>query len=82
MDQQEIKAILLKHGESLNNIDKTLVRQEFNLSEHMRRTALLETSVAILQRKQYNAEGAMKLLAVVGTLFGVAATIMRMKGIL
>lgn len=75
MDHNEIKTILLRYGESLKSIDLTLVRQEENLKEHMRRTALLEDRVFILDKAYRNTEGVVKFIMLVGTIATIFLTI-------
>lgn len=54
MDEKRLERIemnLVEHLGMLHNIDKTLIRQEGTLKEHMRRTRAAEESVAILKEE-------------------------------
>lgn len=49
-----INVQLDKLDEKLDNVDKTLIRQEESLKEHMRRTELLERHYESLQSELHN----------------------------
>lgn len=64
----------------LDSVDKTLVKQEANLGEHMRRTALAEKSIDVVQQdlkpiKRHVAvmEGLLKGFGLFATLVSVLA---------
>lgn len=51
-----------KIEESIINIDKTLVKQHISLDEHIRRTALLETQLAPIQKHVVVVQGIIAFL--------------------
>ncbi len=64
----------------LDSVDKTLVKQEANLGEHMRRTELAEKNISNVRKdiepvKRHVAymEGALKGIGIVGILMGIIA---------
>lgn len=68
----------------LDSMDKTLVKQEANLGEHMRRTELAEESISELRKdvepiKRHVAfmEGALKGVGVIATVVSVIAGIIK-----
>lgn len=75
-----------KLDERLDGIDKTLIRQEGHLSEHIRRTGLLETQterlfdeIKPIKRHVNQIEGVIKFIGflsiIAGLLSGIAAVI-------
>lgn len=63
----------------LDSVDKTLVKQEVNLNEHMRRTELAEkqisdikTELAPIKRHVDMVHGALKLLGILSLAIGAA----------
>lgn len=67
-------------NDRLNSMDKTLVKQEENLKEHMRRTAILEEGLKPVQKHVTRVEGALKLLGVISVLVGIAAGVAKLLG--
>jgi hypothetical protein len=74
-------------AERLGNIDVTLAHQASSLREHMRRTDLLEREqkeirkdVKPLTRAHHMWAGVGKATAVIGTLLGVVAGILKVLG--
>lgn len=68
----------------LDSVDKTLVKQEANLGEHMRRTDLLEQGQVSLRQeieplKKHKAfiEGALKGIGLIATAVSVAAGLIK-----
>ena len=75
-------------GERLNSMDKTLIKQEINLSEHMKRSLANEESVKILSnelkpiRTHVNhVEGALKLIGLLGVIMGIISGIIKVIAI-
>lgn len=73
----------------LDAVDKTLVKQEANLGEHMRRTDLAESRMDIIQAdiqpiKKHVAmmEGALKGIGVLATIVGIIAGIIKIASLL
>ena len=71
--------------ERLDSMDRTLVKQEANLAEHMRRTELAENAIKALDedlapiKKHVNMlQGVLKLIAVLGTVVGIAVGIAKL----
>lgn len=57
----------------LDKVDITLVRQEENLREHMRRTTLLEQEFKPVKAHVEQVRGAGKFIAVLATIVGLLA---------
>lgn len=51
---KEVMDMLLRLDERLDSVDKTLVRQEIQLAEHIRRTELLEHATSRLEEDIYH----------------------------
>lgn len=75
--------------ESLHRMDKTLVRQEENLREHMRRTDLNEKSIESvrddlkpIKRHVNMLEGALKFLGIVSLLLTILTMTMKALGLI
>lgn len=60
-----------KIHERLTSIDKTLVRQEGHLAEHIRRTALLEDEIKPIKKHVGHVEGAIKLIGLLSIIAGL-----------
>lgn len=74
--------MLLRVEDRLDSIDRTLVRHDENLSEHMRRTELLEQEVKAVrselepvEKHVYRLQGVLKFVGVLITIAGIAADI-------
>jgi hypothetical protein len=63
--------------DKVTDLEVISAKQEVNMREHMRRTALLETQIIPLQKHDNMMIGARKLLIIVGAVVGIAATIYR-----
>ena len=70
------------HDERLVKIERCLIKQEYNLREHMRRTELAEKSIADLhvcltplKVHVYHVEGALKLLGLTSLLITIGAAV-------
>jgi hypothetical protein len=59
----------------LDNVDKTLVRQEEQLANHIRRTELLEEALQPIQKHVSMVEGALKFLGVISVAVGIGVGI-------
>lgn len=66
----------------LDNVDKTLAKQEVHLAEHIRRTALLEDAIVPIKKHVNHVEGALKFLGVVGLVASVATAIVKLVQLL
>ena len=84
-DMKEIKNDIKEIKENLHAIDKTLVKQEENLKQHMYRTDLaeqrlehIEDSLEPIKRHVDGMSGALKLLLVVGAVLGIALTVSKL----
>lgn len=74
MDPQALDKIndrLEKMVDRLGSIDRTLVRQEGQLAEHIRRTELLEDEVRPIKAHVSHVEGAAKLVALLALVAGI-----------
>ena len=59
----------------LDSVDRTLIKQEANLGEHMRRTELLELEVAPIKKHVVMVQGVLKFIGVVSLIVGIATGI-------
>lgn len=82
-----LNAKLDKLDERLDSVDKTLIKQEANLAEHIRRTELAELSIQDLRdtvepikTKMNMAEGAIKLLGLISLGVSIAVGAAQMLG--
>lgn len=66
-----------KIDDKLNSIDKTLVKQEENLAEHMRRTELLEEALKPVEEHVAHMRGIGKAIVYMGILVSIAAAILK-----
>lgn len=66
-----------KTNDRLNSMDKTLVKQEENLKEHMRRTDLLEGDLKPIKKHVAVMNGAFKVLGICGTIVAIAVGIVK-----
>lgn len=71
-----------KLDERLDSIDKTLVKQEANLKEHMRRTELLEEDLRPIRRHVNMLEGSLKFLGVVLIVLSIISVFMKIYGLI
>jgi hypothetical protein len=85
MSDERILDKLDKMDDRLNHIDITLVKQEENLKEHMRRTLIAEESIEVIRTELkpvkkhiHMIEGGLKLLALVS----LCATILKSFGLI
>ena len=53
-DLDRIESKVDKLDEKLDSVDKTLVKQEMNLQQHMRRTEIQEESLEVLKKYMHN----------------------------
>jgi chromosome segregation ATPase len=82
---EKISEKLDKVNDRLNSVDVTLVKQEENLKEHMRRTLLNETAIEKItdnlipiNKHVSHVEGALKLLGGLATFAGVVTGIVKL----
>lgn len=91
--QEELFSLVLNKIDRLDsridNVDKTLVKQEVSLSEHIRRTELAEEAIKILKssidpinRHVHMVEGALKMIGGLSLLLGIATTLLKLMGAL
>lgn len=78
----QILAKLDKLDDRLDSVDKTLVKQEANLGEHMRRTALLEEDLKPIKKHVGHVEGGLKLLGILSLILGILFSIGKLTGML
>lgn len=64
-----------KLDERLDSVDKTLVKQEASLSEHIRRTELLEDDLKPVKAHVAQVNGAMKFIGLLSLVLGIIAAI-------
>lgn len=81
-EMAEVKQLILKLDDRLDSVDKTLVKQEANLSEHMRRTALLEDEIKPLKKHVWMFEGGLKLLGIISLVGGLVGGLLRLFGLI
>ena len=61
--------------EHIGTIDVVLARQEANLSDQLRRTALLEAQIAPLMRHVAMAQGVAKFVGMLGTVTAILGSL-------
>ena len=71
----------------IDNVDKTLIKQEVSLAEHIRRTELAEEAIKILKssidpinRHVHMVEGALKMIGGLSILLGIITTLLKLMG--
>lgn len=69
---KRLEAKVDKLDERLDNMDKTLVLQEANLKEHMKRSDLLEKKLEPVEKHVHAVNTIFKLIGVVASLATVA----------
>jgi hypothetical protein len=62
---------------SLHAIDKTLIKQEENLKEHMRRTELLEADLKPIKKHVSMIQGAGSLIVFISIIGGIVKLFLR-----
>lgn len=72
---KEITDVLSKIEDRLDSIDKTLVKQETNLEEHMRRTEIMEDKINPIEAHVHQMRGAGKLLGLLALVAGIIGTL-------
>jgi hypothetical protein len=93
MDDRELVGTLISKldrlDDRLDSVDKTLVRQEANLQEHMRRTDLNEIAIDKIVKALEPVKGhvdmmkgAGKLLVITGTVVAVVGGVGRLLGLI
>lgn len=85
MDAKKLEEKLEKIDERLSSIGITLVKQEVNLREHMRRTQLNEQAIekitdnlVPINKHVSHVEGAFKVLGMIATAAGVIAGVIKL----
>lgn len=73
----EIKNNIKEINSSMREIDKTLVKQEAQLAEHIRRTNLLESKIEPVEKHIHMVNGALKLLGILSIVVGIIASIFK-----
>lgn len=73
----EIKNDIKEINSSISTIDKTLIKQESQLAEHIRRTNILEDKIEPVERHVYMMNGALKFLGLLSLLAGIVASIVK-----
>lgn len=76
---ERIEKKLDDQNDHLSSIDKTLVAQHESLKEHIKRTALLEADIKPIRRHVYMVQGAGALIALLGVLMGILASLGALK---
>lgn len=77
-----VLAKLDKVDEKLDKLGDTVTKQEENLKEHMRRTALLESQLLPIREFQSQLRGIAKFIGAMSFLTGLVYTILQLKGII
>lgn len=70
-----------KIAEHIGNIDVTLAKQEVTLTEHIRRTSLLEKKMEPVEKHVNMVHGVLKAIAALGTVVGIVHAILKFKGL-
>ena len=63
----------------INNIDKTLVKQEAQLAEHIRRTNLLEQKLEPIDTHVKMVNGAFKFIVILSLVLGIVTAIIKIS---
>lgn len=71
---------LSKVEDRLGSIDKTLVKQEAQLAEHIRRTELLEQEIKPIKKHVAYLQAGLKLLGLIALVLGLASTVIKLLG--
>jgi len=74
---KEVQSALNKIEDKLSSIDNTLVRQEENLKEHMRRTDILEKEFKPVKSHVDQVRGAGKLIALASLIAGIVSVLIK-----
>ena len=74
---ESIDQNLVRVEERLNGMDKTLVKQEENLKEHMKRSDMLEAQLEPVKRHVSLVESVFKIVGAIGVLVAIAAGIVK-----
>lgn len=77
---KKIEDMLEKIDTRLDNMDMTLVKQEANLAEHMRRTEILESELRPLKSHVDKVKGGIQLIKIIGSTLVVFALILKLMG--
>lgn len=62
-----------KITDHMSAIDVTLTAQHVTLQEHIKRTEILENEMKPIQRRMDMVQGAIALIALIGTIIGIIA---------
>lgn len=73
----EIKADIKEINQVIQKIDVTLVKQEASLSEHIRRTELLELKLEPVEKHVTRVDGVVKFMGIVALVLGIILSFMR-----
>lgn len=76
----KIEAKIDQLDSRLDNVDVTLVKQEAQLAEHIRRTNLLEASLQPVEDHVKYMNGALKLITVTSTVGGFMLLVLKLFG--
>lgn len=81
IDKVENKLDMVQDGVylRLESIDKTLVRQEANLEEHMRRTELLEQEILPIREHVHQLRGVLKFIGILSAIATIVAVLIGIK---
>lgn len=74
---ESIDQNIIRVEERLNGMDRTLVKQEENLKEHMKRSDLLEEQMAPVKKHVALVESVFKIVGAIGVLVATAAGIVK-----
>lgn len=80
MDQKRLEDKLDKISDKIGNIDVTLARQEVSLSEHIRRTNLLEEKLKPIEKHVAVINGGLKFVGIFGVFVGILEGIIKILG--
>jgi len=61
---------------NLTELNITVAKQEVTLTDHVRRTEILENEIKPLKKERYRTEGAVKLIGLCALLLGVVRGVM------
>ena len=77
---ERIESKVDKLDDRLDTSEKVQVKQEANLAEHMRRTALLEEGLKPVQKHVTRVEGGLKLLGLISVVVEIIVGVAKLLG--
>jgi len=80
MDNKRLEDKLDGIVKDINDINVTLAKQEVNLSDHIRRTNILEEKIAPLEKRYVMVNGVLKFIGLIAVFVGIIEGIVKIFG--